>query len=215
MKINQTGRSMVEMLGVLAIIGVLSVGGIAGYSKAMNKYKMNKQVQQINQIVSYLNYNRPFINTKPRQSIVPLLKKLDIIPKEMIKTNDEKYIYDVFSNRIGISDGIYGSWGNNKIITGLTFSADVLKDTTAKEACANLLNLFKEYHQDIWYIELVSSNNGSTTKIFASLYGDKYCSGSNCLAKIDVKKNFDFCSKAVERSNKNENFGYNIWWLDD
>ena len=26
----QSGRSMVEMLGVLAIIGVLSVGGIAG-----------------------------------------------------------------------------------------------------------------------------------------------------------------------------------------
>ena len=29
----QTGRSMIEMLGVLAIIGVLSVVGIAGYSK--------------------------------------------------------------------------------------------------------------------------------------------------------------------------------------
>ncbi|MBR2136742.1 MAG: prepilin-type N-terminal cleavage/methylation domain-containing protein [Alphaproteobacteria bacterium] len=33
-KTNQSGRSMIEMLGVLAIIGVLSVGGIAGYSKA-------------------------------------------------------------------------------------------------------------------------------------------------------------------------------------
>ena len=29
-KSEQSGRSMVEMLGVLAIIGVLSVGGIAG-----------------------------------------------------------------------------------------------------------------------------------------------------------------------------------------
>ena len=38
-----TGRSMVEMLGVLAIIGILSVGAIAGYSKAMMKYKLNKQ----------------------------------------------------------------------------------------------------------------------------------------------------------------------------
>ena len=27
----ESGRSMVEMLGVLAIIGVLSIGGIAGY----------------------------------------------------------------------------------------------------------------------------------------------------------------------------------------
>ena len=37
MRVNESGRSMIEMLGVLAIIGVLSVGGIAGYSKAMNK----------------------------------------------------------------------------------------------------------------------------------------------------------------------------------
>ena len=36
---NQSGRSMIEMLGVLAIVGVLSVAGIAGYSKAMAKYK--------------------------------------------------------------------------------------------------------------------------------------------------------------------------------
>ena len=42
LKNTQSGRSMVEMLGVLAIIGVLSVGGIAGYSKAMFKYKMSK-----------------------------------------------------------------------------------------------------------------------------------------------------------------------------
>ena len=47
MKTNHIGRSMVEILGVLAIVGVLSVGGIAGYSTAMNKYKMNKQNEQI------------------------------------------------------------------------------------------------------------------------------------------------------------------------
>ena len=41
---NESGRSMVEMLGVLAIIGVLSVGGIAGYTMAMNKYKANEIV---------------------------------------------------------------------------------------------------------------------------------------------------------------------------
>ena len=39
---NESGRSMVEMLGVLAIIGVLSVGGIAGYTMAMRKYKANE-----------------------------------------------------------------------------------------------------------------------------------------------------------------------------
>ena len=40
MNSEQSGRSMVEMLGVLAIIGVLSVGGISGYSKAMDQMSM-------------------------------------------------------------------------------------------------------------------------------------------------------------------------------
>lgn len=43
-KIDEAGRSMIEMLGVLAIVGVLSVGGIAGYSKAMVKNKNIKLI---------------------------------------------------------------------------------------------------------------------------------------------------------------------------
>ena len=41
---NETGRSMVEMLGVLAVIGVLSVAGIAAYSTAMNQHRANETV---------------------------------------------------------------------------------------------------------------------------------------------------------------------------
>lgn len=52
MRINENGRSMIEMLGVLAIIGVLSVGGIAGYSKAMAKFRSNKTIDQISHIVT-------------------------------------------------------------------------------------------------------------------------------------------------------------------
>jgi len=39
---NESGRSMVEMLGVLAIIGVLSVMGISGYTTAMRSHKANE-----------------------------------------------------------------------------------------------------------------------------------------------------------------------------
>ena len=38
---TQTGRSMLEMLGVLAIIGVLSVGAVMGFRQAMNRHKAN------------------------------------------------------------------------------------------------------------------------------------------------------------------------------
>ena len=41
LKKNESGRSMVEMLGVLAIIGMLSVMGIAGYTQAMKKHRAN------------------------------------------------------------------------------------------------------------------------------------------------------------------------------
>ena len=50
--LGQSGRSMVEMLGVLAIIGVLSIGGIAGYSRAMIKFKVNKSLDQISMLVA-------------------------------------------------------------------------------------------------------------------------------------------------------------------
>ena len=41
-KINETGRSMVEMLGVLAIIGVLSVAGVGTYQYALTAYQVGK-----------------------------------------------------------------------------------------------------------------------------------------------------------------------------
>ncbi|MBR4927768.1 MAG: hypothetical protein IKY98_05520 [Alphaproteobacteria bacterium] len=43
----ESGRSMVEMLGVLAVIGVLSIGGIVGYSYGMDKYRANETINDI------------------------------------------------------------------------------------------------------------------------------------------------------------------------
>ncbi|MBQ8557344.1 MAG: hypothetical protein IJ440_00960, partial [Alphaproteobacteria bacterium] len=47
-KMNEIGRSMIEILGVLAIIGVLSVGAVAGYRYAMDKYRANDIVYEVN-----------------------------------------------------------------------------------------------------------------------------------------------------------------------
>ena len=49
-KKSQSGRSMVEMLGVLAIIGVLSVGGIAGYSLSMRRHRANQVVDLVSKL---------------------------------------------------------------------------------------------------------------------------------------------------------------------
>ena len=53
----ESGRSMVEMLGVLAIIGVLSVGGIAGYSLSMRRHRANAVVDAVSKYAS-LNYGK-------------------------------------------------------------------------------------------------------------------------------------------------------------
>ncbi len=108
---SQSGRSMIEMLGVLAIIGVLSVGGIAGYSKAMMKYRINKTIEQVTLIagnvrtffapqgnyigVGCVNCNATngcrghsgvISNSNPTyaQNGCPIIKKAKILPDEMI-----------------------------------------------------------------------------------------------------------------------------------
>jgi len=53
---NESGRSMVEMLGVLAIIGVLSVGGIAGYRMAMNRHQVNTFLQRFSMIYNAVQF---------------------------------------------------------------------------------------------------------------------------------------------------------------
>ena len=46
-KFNEIGRSMVEILGVLTVIGVLSVSGIMGYRFAMDKYRANETLNEL------------------------------------------------------------------------------------------------------------------------------------------------------------------------
>ena len=61
---SQSGRSMVEMLGVLAIIGVLSVGGIAGYSLSMRRHRANGIVDVASKyaLILYNDYQQKLIN---------------------------------------------------------------------------------------------------------------------------------------------------------
>lgn len=55
MKMMQSGRSMIEMLGVLAIVGILAVAGIAGFSKMMMQHRISTTVEQIGMISSKLS----------------------------------------------------------------------------------------------------------------------------------------------------------------
>ena len=49
LRLFESGRSLVEMLGVLAVIGVLSVGAIAGYRRAIDSQKASATIAELNQ----------------------------------------------------------------------------------------------------------------------------------------------------------------------
>ncbi len=83
-KNEQSGRSMVEMLGVLAIIGVLSIGGISGYSKAMAKYRINKTLDQISMLV--MNIRTLYASAVNYSGLTNgIAVQMGIIPRDMLQ----------------------------------------------------------------------------------------------------------------------------------
>ena len=52
---NESGRSMVEMLGVIAIIGVISVGAITSMSYVDSYFRTSATLMDIEQIARDIN----------------------------------------------------------------------------------------------------------------------------------------------------------------
>jgi hypothetical protein len=82
----QSGRSMIEMLGVLAIVGVLSVGGLAGYNMAMHKIRINRVIEELQLITAELNNFNPAsaakisgLDYKKYVDTAPLEKALNVL----------------------------------------------------------------------------------------------------------------------------------------
>ncbi|MGN0919215.1 MAG: Tfp pilus assembly protein FimT/FimU, partial [Alphaproteobacteria bacterium] len=88
---TQSGRSMVEMLGVLAIIGVLSVAGIVGFKNAMDKNLANTIINEavINHIQLYASLNKSNTNWQDVQNtLYPMQSKYDKNENDYIRIKD-------------------------------------------------------------------------------------------------------------------------------
>jgi hypothetical protein len=173
------GRSMVEMLGVLAIIGVLSVGAIAGYSKAMMKYKLNKQAEQLNTIINAVACNaHNFANLKQSTNLTGTFIKMGEIPKEMAVSYDG-YIYDIFKNYYHIAYELFED--GTKRVTLFMNSQLETKSVQNLEICRNMLITAKENSANITQLEGINGW-GTDDYNIAILYGDQKCStGKKCL----------------------------------
>ena len=201
-KSASTGRSMVEMLGVLAIIGVLSVGAIAGYGKAMFKYKLNKQTEQLNQVIgAMVRYKSSLLlNPNPANApasdyqLVPMLKKLGEIPKEMY-TSDGRFIKDAF----GTEYYIYNRNTDKEKVTLRTM--DLGRTDTSFQACKNLYLIAKEWHQELSSIFVVAYK-GDTFSSKGCYLGDNStyqgCSHYRYIKDMKLTDLDDICRTAAE-----------------
>ena len=197
---SENGRSMVEMLGVLAIIGVLSVGAISGYAKAMFKYKLNKQTEQINQVIGAMVRYKSSLTINPDLAdapisdyqLVPLLKKLGEIPKEMY-TSDDRFLKDVF----GAHYYIYNR--NTDKNTVVLRTSDLGRNDSSFQICKNLYLIAKEWHQELHSIR-VAAYKGDDFDSQGTYCGDNTLN-SYCFKRIkDLRLTDldDICRTAAE-----------------
>ncbi|MDY4885900.1 MAG: hypothetical protein SO141_06615 [Alphaproteobacteria bacterium] len=188
-----TGRSMVEMLGVLAIIGVLSVGAIAGYSKAMMKYKLNKQTEQLSTVINAVARNiHSFDNIKQDTLLNNLFIKMGELPTEMIKTNDTEYFYDVFNSKYYI----YLETNYKRIVLYM-FPTLSRKSSQNLSICRNMLITAKENADSIMWMETLSGWNTDAVTV-VSFVGDIYCNSNyTCLRNITLDNIYNICTKHI------------------
>ena len=190
-----SGRSMVEMLGVLAIIGVLSVGAIAGYSKAMMKYKLNKQAEAMNMLLNNAIGHSPPLPKEGTLFFTNILVKLNLLP-DSIKPYpyDDTYLRDIFNNSIWIfaHPTDYGM--------GYQFQRSGNEETMQK-ICHNILNVYKANASEITQVSFDKKNADEDTgdEIYTSLgtvYGNSYCTDNRkCLNSITLNDLETLCTQ--------------------
>ena len=168
-----TGRSMVEMLGVLAIIGVLSVGAIAGYSKAMTKYKLNKHMESFNMLLNEAIKLLPDLqrrygkNTDDSYGLENFFLKANLLPDGMTYNRQEGNIYDIFKNHLSISysrttainEGVTSHPTIYYMNISINRSGNKISNLD-NEICRNIFLACKENAENIESVEMRSLKSG-------------------------------------------------------
>ena len=197
MKNNQFGRSMLEMLGVLAIIGVLSVGGIAGYSKAMEKWKMNKAIEEYSYLFSGLLENIDEFRRLPNNTgLTEVVEARNLVPETWKKLGNRGFndangnLVNIFSrnNRLVI-DMYLGGFSLNDEGKGASLS---FSPKFCSELMQNVVTPLASVLYEAWF-----TNSG------IAYYGDAVdCRYHTCIRNVsfnDIKEACNYCKKESEK----------------
>ena len=186
----------------LSAHGVTRIGAIAGYSKAMFKYKLNKQNEQIGSILDYvtLHYeDLDRIDVPNGTNITRLLTKLGAIPLEMIKEQNSNYAYDVFNNQIYIYHNI-----ENTSIKPQYYGLEVSIDKNAYDICRNLYQMAKLRSSMLWITQFTKDNESGGTNFGNRVFGDSYCTknATYCLKALTLEQMHELCSYCSDSSDR-------------
>lgn len=209
-KSNQTGRSMIEMLGVLAIVGVLSVGAIAEFGKAMYKWKAIKCAEEYNLFISeMLVYEKDWIKMKRKQGsghlyIGPYMEQWGMVPSSW--TVSGNYFSDRLGNRIipFVRNDLGSSSFNWRVDIDFVLSQRKGKETA--EFCRLVFhNVIIPNCDRIFAIRVAENRNDSWNNGSDWYMGSQYCGDSkNCLGTlelIDIEKLCNVCSEERQACN--------------
>lgn len=191
---SSTGRSMIEMLGVLAIVGVLSVGGIAGYSKAMEKFKVNKAIDEYSSLIfgilEHLDDLRPLTcGNADFCGLASYYQAANLLSGSWTVTDDA---------HISDSNGtmIFTFVRNKRIGFDLYLGAANGSSKFPKKLCKELFaNLVKPLHSSLYHAGIWGNVNGGNY-----LYGDHICKtdGLKCLRDISLSEINDLCESCAD-----------------
>ena len=202
---NLLGRSMIEMLGVLAIIAVLSVGGIAGYSKAMEKFKVNKTIEEYSfMITDLLSYKDDLIkNNKERPMyLAQIIKDLNFVPQTWQEVTNI-YITDTLGNKVAP----YINIKNNLIVDINIFSNDKKSSDYSNELCITLIkDLAKGMYSSINFISPQNTSHSSGGKtaphfITECQNMEEYDNTYKCLKDLTMPEITESCKECLRNTN--------------
>ena len=174
---DQSGRSMVEMLGVLAIIGVLSVGGISGYSKAMAKYKLTKAQDQITMLL--MNIRTAYATSPSYDGLnSATAAAYNLAPNEMVNG----------AGSTATLNGTFGGAVNVGTISGSPTYFYIQLTNLGKEACRTLLS--SDWGADgmvgIWAAATAAGSSSGATCTAHTTASANVASASWCVHDLPV-----------------------------
>ncbi len=196
-KINQNGRSMLEMLGVLAIVGILSVGGISAFSTAMFKHKTIKEVEKYNLFVQDVMMHKTQIlksgdamGTSQWVFFTKDVEKLGILPIGWRVKGSQ--IYDTMGHRFNL----YSSIPARNIVIGAYLNT-TKEQKTDTLFCTQIWQSFilpnQEWIGNVWL-------NGAGGKS-GQYYGTHTCTPKKkCLSNITITDIQSFCRSCAEET---------------